>query len=31
MGERSRALAEQMFNDERCAKEVAEVIKEISL
>lgn len=31
MGERGRALAEQMFNDERCAKEVAEVIKEISL
>lgn len=31
MGERGRAFAEQMFNDERCAKEVAEVIKEISL
>lgn len=31
MGERGRALAEQMFNDERCAKEVAEVIKEIGL
>ncbi len=28
MGERGRALAEQMFNDERCAEEVAEVIKE---
>ena len=31
MGERGRALAEQMFNDERCAKEVAEWIKQISL
>lgn len=31
MGERGRALAEQMFNDERCAKEVAEWIKQFSL
>ena len=31
MGERGRALAEQMFNDERCAKEVAEWIKQLSL
>lgn len=31
MGCRGRELAERMFNDERCAKEVAEVIKEISL
>ena len=27
MGERGRALAERMFNDERCAREVADVIK----
>ena len=31
MGERGRALAEQMFNDERCAKEVAEWIKQFNL
>lgn len=31
MGCRGRELAERMFNDERCAKEVAEVIKEFSL
>lgn len=31
MGERGRALAEQMFNDERCAKEVAEWVKQFSL
>ncbi len=31
MGERGRTLAEQMFNDERCAKEVAEWIKQFSL
>ena len=31
MGERGRALAEQMFNDERCAKEVAEWIKQLNL
>lgn len=31
MGERGRALAEQMFNDERCAKEVAEWIKQFDL
>ena len=31
MGERGRALAGQMFNDERCAKEVAEWIKRFSL
>lgn len=31
MGERGRALAEQMFNDERCAKEVAEWIKQLDL
>lgn len=31
MGERGRALAEQMFNDERCAKEVAEWIKQFGL
>ena len=31
MGERGRAIAEQMFNDERCAKEVAEWIKQLSL
>lgn len=31
MGNRGREIAEQMFNDERCAKEVAEVIKEFSL
>lgn len=31
MGERGRALAERMFNDERCAKEVAEWIKQLSL
>ena len=31
MGERGRALAEQMFNDECCAKEVAEWIKQFSL
>ena len=31
MGERGRAIAEQMFNDERCAKEVAEWIKQFGL
>ena len=31
MGERGRALAEQIFNDERCAKEVAGWIKQFSL
>lgn len=31
MGERGRTLAEQMFNDERCAKEVAGWIKQFSL
>lgn len=31
MGERGRAFAEQMFNDERCAKEVAEWIKQFNL
>lgn len=31
MGERGRALAEQMFNDERCAKEIAEWIKQFGL
>ena len=31
MGERGRTLAEQMFNDERCAKEVAEWVKQFSL
>ena len=31
MGCRGRELAERMFNDERCAKEVAEVIREFSL
>ena len=31
MGERGRAIAEQMFNDERCAKEVAEWIKQFNL
>ena len=31
MGERGRAFAEQMFNDERCAKEVAEWVKQFSL
>ena len=31
MGCRGREIAERMFNDERCAKEVAEVIKEFSL
>ena len=31
MGERGRALAEQMFNDERCAKEVAEWIEQLGL
>ena len=31
MGERGRALAEQMFNDERCAKEVAEWVKQFGL
>lgn len=31
MGERGRALAEQIFNDERCAKEVAEWIKQFNL
>ena len=31
IGCRGRELAERMFNDERCAKEVAEVIREFSL
>lgn len=31
MGERGRALAERIFNDERCAKEVAEWIKQFNL
>ena len=31
MGEHGRALAERIFNDERCAKEVAEWIKQFNL
>ena len=30
MGEKGRQIAEQTFNDERCAEEIAEVIKSVT-
>jgi putative two-component system response regulator len=30
MGEKGRQIAEQTFNDERCAREIAEVIKSVT-